>query len=102
MFYFKVNDYFCFFEEIDFNLSMMRYLNKRNCILSYPILKHIHGATTFKELGDHSVIFKESKRIFELKWGVAWENLRSLFHNKNIPRIKNILNEWNSNFNIWG
>ena len=96
------DDYFCFFEEIDFNLSMMRYLNKRNCILSYPILKHIGGATTFKELGDHSIIFKESKRIFELKWGVAWENLRSLFHNKNIPRIRNILNEWNSNFNVWG
>lgn len=96
------NDYFCFFEEIDFNLSMIKNLNKINCILSYPILKHTHGATTFKELKDHSIVFKESKKIFELKWGVAWENLRSLFQSSNMPKIKNILNEWNSNFNIWG
>lgn len=96
------SNYFCFFEEIDFNLSIMKYLNKRNCILSYPILKHIGGSTTFKELENHSDIFKQSKKIFEDRWGICWEDIRKLFNNKDIPVIKNTLNEWNSNFNVWG
>jgi GT2 family glycosyltransferase len=96
------SDYFCFFEEVDFNLSMMKYLNKRNCILSYPILKHIHGATTFNQLIDCSKTFNESKKIFELKWNISWDKIRDIFNITNIPKINSTLNEWNSNYNIWG
>jgi GT2 family glycosyltransferase len=110
---FRKNDYrsingfdqqfFCFFEEIDFNLNMMKILGKRNCILSYPILKHLHGATTFSQLPDHSQIFTESKQKFEEKWQIKWEDLRKLFNKDTINFInKNLLNEWNSNIDIWG
>jgi GT2 family glycosyltransferase len=93
--------YFCFFEEIDFNLSMMTIANKRNCILSYPIMKHIHGATTVKELKSPSEIFKSSETTFEIKWNIKWKNLRDLFNNKNIPKLTEQLNCWNSNIEIW-
>lgn len=96
------NSYFCFFEEVDFNLSIMTLLNKRNCILSYPIIKHHHGATTFNQLRDHSAIFNDSKIIFEKKWNVSWDKIRDLFKVKNVPNINLPLNEWNSNYNIWG
>jgi GT2 family glycosyltransferase len=96
------NSYFCFFEEVDFNLSMMTVLSKRNCILSYPIIKHAHGSTTFKELSNHTDTFEKSKFIFEKKWKISWERIRELFHYKKIPEINFALNEWNSNYNIWG
>jgi GT2 family glycosyltransferase len=96
------SSYFCFFEEIDFNLSIMSILNKRNCILSYPIIKHRHGVTTFKELNDHEEIFNKSKTIFENKWGVKWSEIRIKFGSQSIPKIIELLNEWNSNYNIWG
>jgi GT2 family glycosyltransferase len=95
------SSYFCFFEEIDFNLSVMTTLGKRNCILSHPTIKHRHGATTFKELGNHDDIFRNSKEIFEVKWNVKWEKIRTKFDSNSIPRITEPLNEWNSNYNIW-
>jgi len=96
------SSYFCFFEEVDFNLSMMNILEKRNCILSYPIIKHQHGITTFKELRDHTNTFQKSKFTFEKKWNISWEKIRELFNEKKVPSIKFPLNEWNSNYNIWG
>jgi hypothetical protein len=95
------NSYFCFFEEIDFNLSIMK-LGKRNCILSYPIFKHAVAATTTKELLDHKITFLKSKEYFENKWGVKWESLRALFNKSSIPDINNCtLNEWNSITDTW-
>ncbi len=94
--------FFCFFEEVDFNLNMMKILNKRNCILSYPILKHIHGATTFSQLPNHTDIFLESKKKFEEKWNIKWNELRTIFNIGTIPALNNELNEWNSNVDIWG
>ena len=96
------NAYFCFFEEVDFNLLIMDKLNKRNCMLSYPVIKHTHGSTTFKELGDHSNIFQKSKEVFEKKWKISWNKIRELFDAKKVPSLKLPLNEWNSNYNIWG
>lgn len=95
------NNYFCFFEEVDFNLSMMN-LNKRNCILSHPIFRHYHGVTTTRELQNHSDIFLKSKEWFESKWSTEWKDIRNTFGVAYIPAIKCPLNEWNSNYNIWG
>ncbi len=105
--YKKINGFdqrfFCFFEEVDFNFNMMKILNKRNCILSYPILKHIHGATTFSQLQNHSEVFIESKGRFEEKWNIKWEDVRTTFNPSVVPAInKDELNEWNSNIDIWG
>lgn len=94
-------NYFCFFEEIDFNIAMMN-LNKRNCMLSHPIFKHYHGVTTTRELPNHHEIFDKSKAWFESKWGTKWSDVRVTFNVANIPAIKCPLNEWNSNYNIWG
>lgn len=94
--------YFCFFEEIDFNLSMMKYLNKRNCILSHPILHHKHGATTTKVLQKPTETFVKSKLLFEAKWEVKWDNIRKYITAEGIPLLTEPLNEWNSNYNIWG
>lgn len=95
-------NYFYFFEEIDFNLSMMKYLNKRNCILSYPIVMHMHGATTFKET-NYTEVFECSKKRFEEKWQTKWEDIRTIFNHIAVPEINTeLLNEWNSNVNIWG
>lgn len=96
------HSYFCFFEEVDFNLRTMKILGKRNCMLSYPIIFHSGGATTFQSLKDHKEIFNKSKDFFEKKWGFKWENIRNFFDNKSIPQINTSLNEWNSNFNVWG
>ena len=98
------DQYYCFFEEIDFNLKMMTMLQKRNCILSYPILKHTHGATTFAELKDPSSVFNSSKESFEKTWNMKWPNdLRTRFTKNTILQInKDELNEWNSNIAIWG
>lgn len=96
------SNYFCFFEEIDFNFAMMMNLNKRNCILSYPILKHYHGVTTTRELSNHTDIFNKSKARLESKWSTKWPDIRTTFNVTNIPVIKCQLNEWNSNYNIWG
>jgi GT2 family glycosyltransferase len=95
-------NYFCFFEEVDFNLRIMKILGKRNCMLSYPIIFHKGGATTFQNLKDHKEVFNKSKDFFEKKWGFSWENIRSAFNQNSIPPIKEVLNEWNSNFNVWG
>lgn len=95
------NRYFYFFEEIDFNLLFIEKLKKRNCILSHPIIRHIHGATCFKDINYHSNVFSESKVKFEEKWNVKWEELRNLFNKDKIPVLEKPLNEWNSNFNIW-
>lgn len=98
------DQYYCFFEEIDFNLKMMTMLKKRNCILSYPILKHAHGATTFAELKNPSAVFENSKKKFEASWNMSWpSSLRTRFNSSTIPHInKDELNEWNSNIAIWG
>ena len=95
-------NYFCFFEEIDFNLSMMKILGKRNCMLSYPIFFHKGGATTFENLKNHKATFDNSKNFFEKKWGFRWEDIRKNFDKESIPKINSSLNEWNSNFNVWG
>lgn len=92
--------YFCFFEEVDFNLAMMN-LNKRNCILSYPIFKHAVGITTTRELKDHSAVFMKSKEWFESKWSISWEKLRDTFSVSAIPATPSVLNEWNSIINTW-
>lgn len=105
--YKKINGFdqrfFCFFEEVDFNLNMMKLTNKRNCMLSYPVLKHVHGATTFSQLENCNEVFADSKQKFESKWNVKWEELRGLFNKNTIPQInKEQFNEWNSNIEIWG
>jgi GT2 family glycosyltransferase len=96
------NNYFCFFEEVDFNLRITKLLNKRSCILSHPIVFHKGGATTFENLKNHKEVFDKSKDFFEKKWGFTWEDIRVVFNNNSIPHINTVLNEWNSNFNVWG
>ncbi len=96
------NRYFYFFEEVDFNISMMKKLNKRNCILSYPILKHHHGVTCMKDINYHPNVFSESMKKFEEKWNVKWSSIRELFAFDEIQNITAPINEWNSNYNIWG
>lgn len=90
--------YFCFFEEVDFNLSLMVKLQKRNAIISYPILYH-GGAETTTKITDIDIIFKESKVKFENKWNLKWEDL----HTKNLLEVPPIgdINEWNSNIYVW-
>lgn len=94
--------YFCFFEEVDFNLSIMKVLNKRSCMLSHPILHHKHGATTIKDLSNPTEVFLKSKALFEEKWCIEWDNIRKYITSDTIPVINAPLNEWNSNYNIWG
>lgn len=94
-------NYFCFFEEVDFNLSMMK-LNKRNAILSYPILFHGVGETTTSVLSDPQLVFNQSKTYFETKWEIKWEDLRTKFSDRIVPWYQlPALNEWNTNIYVW-
>lgn len=95
-------NYFCFFEEIDFALTLLVKKNLRSTILSYPLLHHYHAETTTTVLKDPKEIFEISKSYFETKWNTRWENLREnisfiLKDNKNY-----ITKEWNTNLAIWG
>lgn len=92
--------YFCFFEEVDFNLSLLN-LGKRNAILSYPVLFHGHGETTTSVLSNPSEIFQTSKKLFEEKWETKWEDLRTIFNKETIAPLPLEINEWNTNVAIW-
>lgn len=92
--------YFCFFEEIDFNLELLK-IGKRNAILNYPNIFHGHGETTTKTFSNPSDIFAESKFKFEDKWKCEFKNIRSIFNHDTIAKIPSIINEWNTNIAIW-
>lgn len=95
--------YFCFFEEVDFGLSLLIHKKLRSVMLSYPFCHHYHGETTRTVLSDVQNIFEESKLAFENKWNFKWEDLR-----KNITSDKfyisrfDDIKEWNSNLKVWG
>lgn len=91
--------YFCFFEEIDFALSLYKNKKLRSGILTFPLLQHYHAETTRTVLEDPMKVFIESKLAFENKWNFKWSELRNNF--KNIPLPKEI-KEWNTNLEIWG
>lgn len=94
--------YFCFFEEIDFALTLYQTKNLRSCILSFPLCHHYHGETTRSVLSDPQKTFEESKLAFEEKWNFKWSDLRRHFACLPSSYIMKELSEWNTNLEIWG
>ena len=91
--------YFCFYEEIDFCLSLLQ-LGKRSVMLSYPLLHHYVGETTTSVLSDPQAVMNESQKKFEDKWQVPWSKIREKFNLSTMPEI-GIRNEWNSVVATW-
>lgn len=87
--------YFCFYEEIDYCLSMLR-MGKRLAMLTYPILHHYVAETTTTVLENPQQIMRESQEKFEQKWGIRWSDIRQMFNTSTIPQVPSIINEWNS------
>jgi GT2 family glycosyltransferase len=91
--------YFCFYEEIDFCLSLMT-IGKRSCILTYPTLHHYVAETTTTVLANPQAVMEESQQKFESKWNVKWKEIRTKFNSSTIPPVP-IVNEWNSTIAVW-
>jgi GT2 family glycosyltransferase len=86
--------YFCFYEELDFGVSLRR-LGYLHAILSYPIAFHMGGATT--STLDSSMIMRESHEKFVEKWGAVPGELRDRFGVADVPP----LDEWNTLASNW-
>jgi len=91
--------YFCFYEEIDFCISLLQ-IGKRSAMISYPVLHHYVAETTTTILSDPQQIMKESQTKFEEKWNLKWPQIREKFNHKTIPPIPEV-EEWNSAYKVW-
>lgn len=91
--------YFCFYEEIDFCLSLMK-IGKRPVMLNYPALHHYVAETTTTVLENPQDIMIESQLKFEEKWQIEWKDIRQKFNSETIIAF-DTLNEWNSVLGVW-
>lgn len=87
--------YFCFYEEIDFGVSLTTKLGRSNVIAEYPVVYHMGGATT-SEHADMGEIMAESRAKFAAKWGTL-DGLRADF----VQRKRQPYVEWNSHWKNW-
>lgn len=88
--------YFCFYEELDFGVSLARQLKRTNYIASYPVVYHMGGATISAN-HDASALMLESRARFAEKWGMTLDALRAEFRQN--PRPEAV--EWNSQWQNW-
>lgn len=88
--------YLCFYEELDFGVSLSRKLGFVNVILDYPVVYHTGGATVAAN-HDANAVLLESRRKFSEKWGMTLEQLRAEMRN----RAPVSFVHWNSQIKNW-
>jgi len=88
--------YFCFYEEIDFGVTLATKLGRFNVIADYPVVYHMGGATT-AEQADSNDVLVQSRAKFAAKWGTTLDSLRAEFGKRFRPKYV----EWNSQWKNW-
>lgn len=90
------NRYFCFFEEIDFGVSLL-HKGWPSYMATYPLVIHQGGATTSEEVNIKAgKVIAESRAKFKEKWvGIAHQ--RELFLGREWPRAIH----WNTLVRNW-
>lgn len=88
--------YFCFYEEIDFGVSLATLLGRFNVAVSYPVVYHMGGATTGANM-DASAVLLDSRKAFWEKWGRTMDQLRDHLRARTVPSFV----EWDSKFKHW-
>lgn len=86
--------YFCFYEEVDFGVSLSKKLGLMSAIASYPVLYHMGGAT-IAENANASAVIVDSRRKFWEKWNQTMDQLRAEATARFRERAP-VLVEWNS------
>lgn len=85
--------YFCFYEEVDFGVSLAR-AGRFNAFVSYPVIYHQGGATTSNL--DANKHLEESRAKFWEKWKTKLDDLRAEF----AARPPFSLVEWNTAWKV--
>lgn len=88
--------YFCFYEELDFGVSLARSLGRFNVIAEYPVVYHMGGATIGANSDAGSVLL-DSRQKFTEKWKTTLDALRAEFGARDVPRHA----EWDSQWKNW-
>lgn len=88
--------YFCFYEEIDFSVTLRRRFGLRAFMASYPVVYHMGGATnSLPENLDARAHMERSRKKFVEKWGEAPDAMRRRIIAENAQN-KQSLYEWNT------
>lgn len=85
--------YFCFYEELDFGVTLAKELGRFNVIADYPVIYHMGGATIGANT-DASSVLLDSREKFTAKWRQTLDSMRSEFGVRPQPRFV----EWNSSW----
>lgn len=89
--------YFCFYEEVDFGVSLATLLGRFNAFVSYPVIYHQGGATTSNL--DATRYLEESRAKFWDKWQTKLDDLRArLAARPQFPIVE--LVEWNTSWKV--
>lgn len=86
--------YFCFYEEVDFNVSLARLLGRFNAFTNYPVIYHQGGATTSNL--DAARYLEESRAKFWEKWQIKLDDLRAELAARPLPPLV----EWNTSWKV--
>jgi GT2 family glycosyltransferase len=88
--------YFCFYEELDFGVSLAKELGRFNVIADYPVVYHMGGATIGAN-SNASEVLLDSRQKFAAKWRQGLDSMRAEFGERPQPRFV----EWNSQWKNW-
>lgn len=91
--------YFCFYEEVDFGVTLTAALHRVHAIASYPTIFHMGGATISAN-SDASAVLLDSRRKFWEKWGATMDELRERSR-ANRASVPAPWREWNSQVKHW-
>ncbi len=85
--------YFCFYEELDFGVKMAKELGRFNVIADYPVVYHMGGATIGANTDAGSVLL-DSRQKFTAKWRQTLDSMRAELGERPQPRFV----EWNTSW----
>lgn len=88
--------FFVYYEEVDFGVSMRKKLNRTHYMVDYPTIWHMGGATMSAEGMNASERLVESRVKFEAKWGKTMNELHEELAHES-PPVRN----WNSHYANW-
>lgn len=88
--------YFCYYEELDLGVSMVKQLNRFHYISEYPAVYHM-GGVTMSTNSNASRILAESRQKFWEKWGQTLDQLREEFSKREEPKVM----QWHSQWKNW-
>lgn len=85
--------YFCFYEEVDFGVTLATSLGRYSAFASYPVIYHMGGATIGAN-SDASAVLIDSRQKFWDKWGKTMDQWRTARGEAELPNPV----EWNSSW----